>query len=132
MKRKYVCPCHRPSRGASDAAVQLRGQRRNNREKAYEYLASQYSAEFTIISAKREADGPVPLPDLNPSCHWVLTVMSGQFPDETFVMRCLRTNGKNWRLLDDYFTLLLREETTNYFYEIIAPYLNTPYIVKIL
>ena len=78
--------------------------------KARQYLSSRYSGEFTIISAEREADGPGPLPDLNPSYHWVLTVMSDQFPDETFVMRRLRTNGKKWCWLDDYFTLLLRKK----------------------
>ena len=127
MKRKYalaaalvgalvlpLCSC-----GGSAEAI---------KREAYEYLASRYSAEFTIISAEREADGPGPLPDLNPSYHWVLTVMSDQFPDETFVMRRLRTNGKKWCWLDDYFTLLLREEATNYFAEIIEPYLNTPYV----
>ena len=131
MKRKYalaaalvgalvlpLCSC-----GGSAEAI---------KREAYEYLASQYSAEFTIISAEREADGPGPLPDLNPSYHWVLTVMSDQFPDETFVMRRLRTNGKNWCWLDDYFTLLLCEEATNYFSEMIQPHLDTPYVVKIL
>lgn len=130
MKRKYalaalvgalvlpLCSC-----GGSAKTIE---------RKAYEYLASRYSAEFTIISAEREPDVVGPIPDLTPSYHWVLTITSDQFPNETFTLRYLHDDNNNWNWLDDYFSLLLRDQSINYFSEMIQPYLDTPYIVRIL
>lgn len=97
---------------------------------AQEYLASRYSASFSIVDIDRVyAAGPIPV--FHASYHWELTVESDQFPNETFVMRFLQTEEKEWRWIDDYFTLLMREEATNYFAEILQKHLDVPFFVKI-
>lgn len=97
---------------------------------AQEYLASQYSANFSIIDIDRKYEaGPIPV--IFPSYHWELIVKSDQFPNETFVMRFLQTEEKEWRWIDDYFTLLMREEATNYFAEILQKHLDVPFFAEI-
>ena len=131
MKRKYalaaalvgalvlpLCGC-----GNSAGAIE---------RKAYEYLSSRYSAEFTIASAEREIDGPGPIPSFRSSFHWVLTATSNQFPNDTFTIRYLHDDNNNWNWLYDYFSLLLRDQTISYFSEMIQPYLDTPDVVRIL
>lgn len=100
-------------------------------QQAQEYLSSRYSANFSIIDIECVSNVIGPLPAIVSSYHWELVVESDQFPNETFDMRYLLTKEKNWRWLDNYFTLLLREEATNYFSEILQEYLNVSFIIKI-
>lgn len=80
-------------------------------QKAYEYLASQYSAEFTIIDAHHEPGVVGPIPSFRSSFHWVLTVVSDRFPDDTFELRYGRYGkGKTWDWTDNYYALLFRDE----------------------
>ena len=82
-------------------------------QQAYEYLACQYSAEFTIINARHEPDVVGPIPSFRSSFHWVLTVRSDRFPDDTFELRYGRYgkgDGKTWHWTDNYYTLLFRDE----------------------
>ena len=84
-------------------------------QQAYEYLASQYSAEFTIINAMHEPDVVGPITSLHSSFHWVLTAISDRFPDDTFELRYGRygkDNGKTWHWTDNYYALLFRNEPT--------------------
>lgn len=82
-------------------------------QKAYEYLASQYSAEFTIINAQREPDVVGPIPSFRSSFHWELTAVSDRFPDDTFELRYGRYGkGKTWNWKDNYCALLFRDEST--------------------
>lgn len=79
--------------------------------KALKYLASRYSGEFTIISAERESDANGPLPVFYSTSHWVLTVVSDRFPDDTFELRYGRYGkGETWDWTDNYYTLLFRGE----------------------
>ena len=82
--------------------------------KAYEYLASRYSGEFSIISAERESDVTGPIPVFYSTSHWVLTVVSDRFPDDTFELRYGRygeDDGKTWHWTDNYYALLFRDES---------------------
>ena len=82
-------------------------------QQAYEYLASQYSAEFTIINAKHEPNVVGPIPSFRSSFHWVLTVVSDRFPDDIFELRYGRfgkDDGKTWNWRDNYYALLFQNE----------------------
>ena len=81
--------------------------------KAQQYLSSRYSGEFTIISAEREPDIVGPIPPFHSSYHWVLTVVSDRFPDDTFELRYGRYRSgdrKTWHWTDNYYALLFRDE----------------------
>lgn len=82
-------------------------------QQALEYLASRYSAEFTLINAKHAPDSVGPIPSFRSSFHWVLTVVSDRFPDDTFELRYGRYgsgDGKTWHWTDNYYKLLFRDE----------------------
>jgi len=80
-------------------------------QRAYEYLASKYSAEFTILNAQHESNVVGPIPSFRSSFHWVLTVVSDHFPDDTFELRYGRYGkGKTWNWTDNYYALLFWEE----------------------
>ena len=100
-------------------------------QEAQEYLSSRYSANFSIVGIERVSNVIGPLPAFTSSFHWELVVESDQFPGETFDMRYLLTKGEDWRWLDNYFTLLLREEATDYFSELLKEHLDVPFILKI-
>jgi len=102
MKRKYalaaalvvalVLPLFGCQKNAGEKLSEEEVQRQ-----AYEYLVSRYSAEFTITNAKHEPDVVGPIPSFRSSFHWVLTVVSDRFPDDTFELRYGRFgkgNGK--------------------------------------
>ena len=118
MKRKYalaaalvgalVLPLFGCQKNAGEKLSEEEVQRQ-----AYEYLASRYSAEFTITNAKHEPDVVGPIPSFSSSFHWVLTVVSDRFPDDTFELRYGRfgkDDGKTWNRTDNYYALLLRDE----------------------
>ena len=118
MKRKYalaaalvgalVLPLFGCQKNAGEKLSEEEVQRQ-----AYEYLASRYSAEFTITNAKHEPDVVGPIPSFRSSFHWVLTVVSDRFPDDTFELRYGRFgkgNGKTWHWTDNYYALLFRDE----------------------
>ena len=80
---------------------------------AYEYLASQYSAEFTITSIECKTNNIGPLPALHRTYHWELTMVSDQFPDDTFTLRYGqygKAGDKEWHWRDNYYALLFRDE----------------------
>ena len=82
-------------------------------QQALEYLASRYSAEFTITSTECKTNNIGPLPALHKAYHWELTVISDQFPDDTFTLRYGqygKTEDKEWHWRDNYYTLLFRDE----------------------
>lgn len=118
MKRKYalaaalvgvlVLPLFGCQKNAGEKLSEEEVQRQ-----AYEYLASRYSAEFTITNAKHEPDVVGPIPSFRSSFHWVLTVVSDRFPDDTFELRYGRFGkgiGKTWHWTDNYYNLLFRDE----------------------
>ena len=102
MKRKYalaaalvgalVLPLFGCQKNAGEKLSEEEVQRQ-----AYEYLASRYSAEFTITNAKHEPDVVGPIPSFRSSFHWVLTVVSDRFPDDTFELRYGRFGKGNGR-----------------------------------
>ena len=109
MKRKYalaaalvgalVLPLFGCQKNAGEKLSEEEVQRQ-----AYEYLASRYSAEFTITNAKHEPDVVGPIPSFRSSFHWVLTVVSDRFPDDTFELRYGRFgkgDGKTWNWTDN-------------------------------
>jgi len=98
-----LCACHKNT-GDNLSAEEVQ-------QRAYEYLASQYSAEFTITSTECKTNNIGPLPALHKSYHWELTVVSDRFPDDTFELRYGRYGkGKTWRWTDNYYALLFRDE----------------------
>ncbi len=98
-------------------------------QKAYEYLASRYSGEFTIINRWCMPANNSPIPNIIPSYYYELEVVSDQFPEETFQLYYRKNhNSFGWSWSDNYYTLLLREEMQEYFSEIIEKYFETDYI----
>lgn len=97
--------------------------------KAYEYLASRYSGEFTIMNVWRLPSGGSPIPSILPSYHYELEVVSDQFPEKSFSLYYRKDldTGK-WFWSDNYYTLLLHEEAQKYFSEIIEKYFEAEYI----
>ena len=99
-----LCACQK-STGENLSAEEVQ-------QKAYEYLASQYSAEFAITSTECKTNNIGPLPALHKSYHWELTVVSDRFPDDTFELRYGRYGkGKAWDWTDNYYALLFRDES---------------------
>lgn len=101
--------------------------------KAQQYLSSRYSGEFTIISAEREPDIVGPIPSFRSSYHWVLTVVSDRFPDDTFELRYGRYgsgDGRAWNWTDNYYSLLFRDEPTAICKELAKELFETDCIVN--
>ena len=102
-------------------------------QQALEYLASRYSAEFTIISAKHEPDSVGPIPSFRSSFHWVLAVASDCFPDDPFELRYgLYGKGdeKTWHWTDNYYALLFRDESAAICTEVAKEFFGADCIVK--
>ena len=82
-------------------------------QQALEYLASRYSAEFTILSCDTKANSPGPIPGGGP--HWDLTVKSDLFPEDNFSVYYGREKDENgaWYWTDNYYSLLFRNEANS-------------------
>ena len=80
---------------------------------ACEYLASRYSAEFTILRCDTKANSPGPIP--GGGFHWELVVKSDQFPEDDFSVYYGREKAENgeWYWTDNYYSLLLRDEANS-------------------
>lgn len=102
-------------------------------QQALEYLASRYSAEFTITSTECKTNNIGPLPALHKAYHWELTVVSDQFPDDTFTLRYGRygkAEDKEWNWRDNYYTLLFRDESTAIIREFVEDFFDADCIVE--
>lgn len=82
-------------------------------QQALEYLASRYSAEFTILRSDTKSDspGPIPVKDF----HWELLVKSSQFSEDNFFVYYRKENGDNgeWYWTDNYYALLFRDDANS-------------------
>jgi len=118
MKRKYaftaasvgalvlpLCACHK-STGENLSAEEVQQQ-------TYEYLASQYSAEFTILRCDTKSDSPGPIPV--GKTHWELMVKSDKFPEDSFLVYYRKGKDDNgeWYWTDNYYSLLFRDEANS-------------------
>lgn len=118
MKRKYalaaalvgalVLPLFGCQKNAGEKLSEEEVQRQ-----AYEYLASRYSAEFTILRCDTKANSPGPIP--GGGSHWELVVKSDQFPEDDFSVYYGREKAENgeWYWTDNYYSLLLRDEANS-------------------
>ena len=98
--------------------------------KAYQYLASQYNGEFTIIDVERVANETGPLPVFVPSYHWKLTIASEQFPEETFFVYYRKNNDKQWYWSDNYYSVLFRAEAEKACKELAAEMFSAECIIE--
>lgn len=96
-----------------------------------EYLASRYSANFSISSIDRVSNIVGPLPSITSSYHWEMIVESDQFPGEQFTVFCRQDSMNQWKLSDNYCNILLRDEAKAYFSSLIQPYIEDNYVVDI-
>lgn len=85
----------------NEATIQMRAQK---------YLASQYSADFSILKIRRVPNGTGPIPRLRPSYHWEVTVQSSEFTDDTFAVYYRQDEWKRWYWSDDYYSVLFQDE----------------------
>ena len=96
-------------------------------QQASEYLASRYSAEFTILHCYTKANAPGPIP--GGGSHWELMVQSDQFPEETFFVYYKKRENEDWHFSDSYCRLLLQQEAKAYFYNECNPYFEEDFTV---
>ena len=94
---------------------------------ASEYLASRYSADFTILNCYTKANSPGPIP--GGGVHWELRVQSDQFPDEIFFVYYKKRENEDWHFSDSYCRLLLQQEAKSYFYNKCKSYFEEDFTV---
>lgn len=96
-------------------------------QQASEYLASRYSAKFTILNCYTKANAPGPIP--GGGTHWELQVQSDQFPNEFFFVYYKKRENEEWHFSDSYCRLLLQQDAKAYFYNACIPYFEEDFTV---
>ncbi len=82
-------------------------------QQAFEYLASRYSAEFTILNCYTKANSSGPIP--GGGVHWELIVKSDQFPEDNFFVYYGREKNEDgeWHWTDNYYSLIFCDEANS-------------------